>query len=65
LKAAQAINNILTNKEGYKMTAYEFYAICSEACIEPNIALENEGLRTLLQNDASAESVCEYINNNF
>ena len=47
------------------MTHELFIHVCNERLIPPEIALENDDLAALILQDASAQTIINFIDNNF
>lgn len=47
------------------MTHELFIQVCNERLIDPEIALENDDLAALILQDASAQTIINFIDNNF
>ena len=47
------------------MTKFEFHTLCGKYLIDVNDALESDELKELLRNKASAETIEQFLNEQF
>jgi hypothetical protein len=51
--------------KGSIMTKFEFHTLCGKYLIDVNVALESDELKELLRNKASAETIEQFLNEQF
>jgi hypothetical protein len=47
------------------MTKFEFHTLCGKYLIDVNVALESDELKELLRSKASAETIEQFLNEQF